>query len=1185
MNRQCRNLIKLCSVFYALFIIGCTNDGNTEQIIPAVNSSEVTISPTGNIPVGYLSTKLSYTRNTPLFIYNNSANSLTIKKIIVTGISENNIKNGSCETGEIIKAKSYCKFEITTNNISANHNGVIIATLSNGNEDITVTQILTLTRTPNISNSESDIYLQTGISNVFNVNKIESYAASYPIYFNHSGNYKVTSQLNSHVHLLNCGAVHDGYYKVEAGSLCSIAYEFQGGTPFNDNVTVIKQPNQDNLKDSGSNIIGSFNVSNNTGNNHKLFAGSSQDEVVADGTTPYLVYFKNVGNATINSVSMSVDSPTKSSGKYKIGVPLTIKSQGGYQTSLTVTSDQCEGVKLDSGAGCYITYTINSARGIGPTSFNFLASYTNGASNDTVTAAPVYAYYENMTAALDVTTNSGSFVNIPLHKYAVITANISNPIGSSESVFIDSIWLNSISGTIPKGMEVHPNQCLKYLNSGLAPGKSCNFDIFFMPDSATNGTISDTSIAIKGHYATSSGDATIANSIVLPYNVPMTPSVFYSEPAPNSTVDLNKDYLIKIGFSSSVYGVGSHNISLIDKTRQIFFPIDYCLATDEQSKTYTCKINNSIDASIKDSDGDIFNLVINKSSVSGIVDAYGNNLPEKVIQFYQVDKTPTGKVLAPLESNNVNLKPIFLVQWSEKIIASTAKIYDSTNTLKYTLQTSLGVDHNISYTMQDTESLLEQTSYRAEFTGVDQTGNVGVLSYTFTSGDVTRPQVTMVNPANNATNVSLLPTVTMQFSESVLNVNNTNITLRYESALGESVPISNITLVGNNLYKFTSLNKLSQQKQYYVAFQNITDTVGNKLPDTTYSFTTKIESWTILAPNTLTNISASQSLALAPDGIPYVAFQDHSNGIKLTVMKFNGTSWVNVGSPGFSSAEIFYPSLKIDRSGVPYVAYQDAGNQYKTTVMKFNGTSWVSVGSPGFSAGNATYQSLAIGSDGTPYVAYRDNGNSGKANVMTFNKDTSSWVNVGIPGVSANAVSYLSLDIAPDGTPYVAYRDDGNNYKAMVMKLIDGYTWIPVGGTPITSDPASFESLKIDKNGTLYLAFEDNAHGFRASVVKFNGASWVNVGNPGFSVSSASYESLAIAPDGTLYLAYRDANSEKTSVMKFNNTSWVSVGNPEFATYNNTAYQSLDIAPDGTPYVAYQTYSPNSGITEVMKFD
>ena len=106
------------------------------------------------------------------------------------------------------------------------------------------------------------------------------------------------------------------------------------------------------------------------------------------------------------------------------------------------------------------------------------------------------------------------------------------------------------------------------------------------------------------------------------------------------------------------------------------------------------------------------------------------------------------------------------------------------------------------------------------------------------------------------------------------------------------------------------------------------------------------------------------------------------------------------GSAGFSAGGAYYTSLAIDDSGTPYVAYKDGFYSNKATVMKFNGSNWVNVGSPGFSAGEASHISLAIDDSGMPYVAYQDSfsysGVINKVTVMKF--DGSQWVNVGSPG-------------------------------------------------------------------------------------------------------------------------------------------------------------------------------------------
>jgi len=322
------------------------------------------------------------------------------------------------------------------------------------------------------------------------------------------------------------------------------------------------------------------------------------------------------------------------------------------------------------------------------------------------------------------------------------------------------------------------------------------------------------------------------------------------------------------------------------------------------------------------------------------------------------------------------------------------------------------------------------------------------------------------------------------------------------------------------------------------------------------------------------------SLALAPDGTPYVAYQEYGNSQKATVMRFSGGAWVTVGSAGFSAGQADYTSLAFAPDGTPYVAYRDYGNSGKATVMKFSGGAWGPVGSAGFSDWVAGYTALAFAPDGTPYVAYRDYEDSSKATVMKFSGGA--WVTVGSARFSAGQADYTSLAFAPDGTPYVAYRDYGNSAKATVMKFSGG-AWVTVGSAGFSAGVASRTSLAFAPNGTPYVAYVDHANSSKATVTRFNGTSWVTVGSAGFSAGSANYPSLAFAPDGTPCLAYADAsNSEEATVVKYNGTSWVPVGTAGFSNTGWVEYLSLAFSPDGVPFVAYGD-SGNSSKATVMK--
>ncbi|HNV97298.1 MAG TPA: hypothetical protein PKL13_03190, partial [bacterium] len=236
----------------------------------------------------------------------------------------------------------------------------------------------------------------------------------------------------------------------------------------------------------------------------------------------------------------------------------------------------------------------------------------------------------------------------------------------------------------------------------------------------------------------------------------------------------------------------------------------------------------------------------------------------------------------------------------------------------------------------------------------------------------------------------------------------------------------------------------------YVGYFNTSDGTNGKI------IVKKLENetWQTVGTEVTSNTATYSYVSLVVDslGVPHIAFYDGYNSKKATVMKYNGSSWVNVGSAGFSSGQADYVSLAIDSNNIPYVAFKDAGNSSKATVMKYNGSSWVNVGSAGFSSGQADYVSLAIDSNNIPYVAFKDAGNSSKATVMKYTGiGISGWTNVGSAGFSDGQADYTWIAIDSDDVSYVVFKDVVNANKTTVMKF-DGVDITPPTITGLSND-------------------------------------------------------------------------------------------------------------------------------------
>ena len=179
--------------------------------------------------------------------------------------------------------------------------------------------------------------------------------------------------------------------------------------------------------------------------------------------------------------------------------------------------------------------------------------------------------------------------------------------------------------------------------------------------------------------------------------------------------------------------------------------------------------------------------------------------------------------------------------------------------------------------------------------------------------------------------------------------------------------------------------------------------------------------------------SYDTSFAIDPQGTPYVVYRDDSNDGKATAMKFDGTAWVNVGpSSGFSPDVAFYTSLAIDRAGTPYATFVDFFTD-QPVVMKFNGSEWVMVGTPGFASGVLYTSSIALDGSGTPFLVYQDFDDSNKVTVKRFNG--TSWTTVGASGFSMGVGNFTAIDLDSSGTPYVVFIDATLGDKVTVMKF------------------------------------------------------------------------------------------------------------------------------------------------------
>jgi len=328
----------------------------------------------------------------------------------------------------------------------------------------------------------------------------------------------------------------------------------------------------------------------------------------------------------------------------------------------------------------------------------------------------------------------------------------------------------------------------------------------------------------------------------------------------------------------------------------------------------------------------------------------------------------------------------------------------------------------------------------------------------------------------------------------------------------------------------------------------------------------------------LTEVIAGDSrvttaMAMSSNGTPHVAYGDNTQSGNIVVKRFVGNAWEQIGgvvsltSHG-NGNESF--SIALDSSDVPHVVFCNTTGSIN--IRKFNGTSWVGVGSS-FSSDNSYHCDIVIDSNNEMYISYRDGQNNNQLTVRKYNETANTWSNLVSTAVSGTIFN-SNICVDSNNTVYVAYRDITAGGKVSVKKFVNN-TWSTVGPSySVGSENVAFLRMVISPNGNPYIVYQDLTLGKKASVKKFNGNTWEVVGQPGFTDNEAYNTDIAIDAVGTPYVSFADAeNGNKLSVMKFDGESWISVGTEGFSSgaVVDLGRPSTSIVTDfyGAVYVAY----------------
>lgn len=304
--------------------------------------------------------------------------------------------------------------------------------------------------------------------------------------------------------------------------------------------------------------------------------------------------------------------------------------------------------------------------------------------------------------------------------------------------------------------------------------------------------------------------------------------------------------------------------------------------------------------------------------------------------------------------------------------------------------------------------------------------------------------------------------------------------------------------------------------------------------------------------------STEPSIATDSAGTPYIAYRDISSNNALVVKKFDGANWIAVVDSG-THHRCVNSYIQISSKDTIYIAFQDVDNSAmidstKFTVIKYDGTDWVQVGNSIMEADYFYELSLAIDSNEKIYLGYAATSNQpGKANIRTY--DGTDWVPVG----NTDFVQYsgeMNLCIDANNNLYVGYDSYAGNIAivhndgAWIQKW-NGTQWDTVGNTGFPS----LISIDIAANGTIFaLQGAAPANGDWYEVKKFQNNIWTSLGAPGCTELKVNKAGIPHLIGGSW-------------VLKYNGVNWVGYGDTLVTQTNYILDSKLAFGKNNTPYV------------------
>lgn len=228
------------------------------------------------------------------------------------------------------------------------------------------------------------------------------------------------------------------------------------------------------------------------------------------------------------------------------------------------------------------------------------------------------------------------------------------------------------------------------------------------------------------------------------------------------------------------------------------------------------------------------------------------------------------------------------------------------------------------------------------------------------------------------------------------------------------------------------------------------------------------------------------SLVIGADGWPVIAYYNETQGAVM-LARYQGGVWQKtlVDAIGRIAPNEFRIALAAAPDGAYYIAYRDYLQNRQFSVSRVDGEEVTRLPAVDRTPATGGFADIAVKADGTVLVVYQDM-TVGRA-TRYAEYDGQNWQHETIDPAATDSGSYMSLALAPDDIPYVAYLDEVRDSPRLARKTASGWqTYWP----DTTPRQGSFTALAIAPDGRIALAYTGTKAPFYLKLVLGSPSSW-----------------------------------------------------------------------------------------------